>query len=77
MYGYYLLGNGQADEAVYVFKANIKKYPDSWNVYDSLAEVYKTKGEKVLATSYYETALAKVPYEAQKKRIREELSKLK
>src|SRR5262249_50832600 len=41
--GYELLSKKSFDEAIEVFKLNVDTYPDSWNVYDSLAEAYATR----------------------------------
>jgi predicted alpha/beta superfamily hydrolase len=54
--GYQSLQGGQADEAIEIFKRNVEKYPDSANVYDSLAEAYETTGKIELATPLYEKA---------------------
>jgi len=35
---------------------NVKAFPGSYNVYDSLAELYLLKGDKELALDYYEKA---------------------
>jgi predicted negative regulator of RcsB-dependent stress response len=47
---------------------NIKRYPDSWNVYDSLGEALNNKGDKTGAKEYYEIAYEKAPG-LQKERI--------
>jgi tetratricopeptide (TPR) repeat protein len=75
-YGYQLLGQKKTDEAIEIFKKNVKDHPASWNVYDSLAEAYATKGDKKLATENYNKALSMAP-EAQKKRINAALAQLK
>jgi tetratricopeptide (TPR) repeat protein len=75
MYGYILLAAGKNDEALDVFKENVKKYPDSWNIKDSLGEAYKTLGDKKNAKKYYEAALKAAP-ENQKDRIKKTLSEL-
>jgi tetratricopeptide (TPR) repeat protein len=67
-YGYQLLGAKKFDEAIEVFTWNINTYPESWNVYDSLAEAYQLKGDAKLAKEYYTKALGMAP-ESQKKRI--------
>jgi tetratricopeptide (TPR) repeat protein len=46
------------DEAIATFKANVERYPDSANVYDSLAEAYEKGGRLELATPLYEKAQA-------------------
>ena len=55
--GYMLLNSSRVEEAVALFKMNMELFPDSWNVYDSLAEAYAVKGEKELAIKYYDKAL--------------------
>ena len=55
--GYRLMTTGQLDAAVEVFKLNVGSYPNSFNVYDSLAESYKNKGEKELAIKNYKKSL--------------------
>ena len=53
--GYQILGNN-ADEAIAVFKTNVERYPDSANVYDSLAEAYERSGKIDLAEPLYDKA---------------------
>jgi hypothetical protein len=67
--GYQYLGAKQIDKAIETFKKNVKDYPKSWNVYDSLGEGYAAKGETDLAIEYYKKALDMVKNEAQKERI--------
>lgn len=74
-YGYELLGQERNKEAIDVFRSNVKKYPASWNVYDSLAEALEKTGDKKAAVSNYKTALSKSP-ENQKKRITDTIAKL-
>ena len=55
--GYELLGAGQVEDAVQVFRANVALYPDDANAYDSLAESYLAAGNKDLATKNYQRSL--------------------
>jgi len=55
--GYDLVGRLRFDEAIEVFKLNVKLYPDSWNVYDSLGETYAKTGKKERAIENYEKSL--------------------
>ena len=55
--GYELLGAGDTQSAIEVFKANIEAYPQSWNVYDSLGEAYMKAGQRSLAIESYEKSL--------------------
>ena len=75
--GYALLGQNKVDEAIVLFQRNVKDHPDSWNVYDSLAEAYALKGEKAKAITNYQKAFDMVKQEDQRTRIQEELAKLK
>ena len=75
-YGYQLLGQKKTDEAIEAFKKNVKDHPGSWNVYDSLAEAYATKGDKKQATELYMKARNMAP-ESQRKRIDDALAKLR
>lgn len=75
--GYALLGQKKVDEALVLFQRNVQDHPDSWNVYDSLAEAYALKGDKAQAAANYRKALDKVKREDQRTRIQGELDKLK
>jgi len=54
--GYQSLQAGRSDEAIAIFKTNVERYPDSANVYDSLAEAYERGGQIELAAPFYEKA---------------------
>jgi predicted alpha/beta superfamily hydrolase len=54
--GYQLLFADRRDDAIATFKANVERYPNSANVYDSLAEAYERGGRVDLATPLYEKA---------------------
>lgn len=56
-FGYYLLGKQKIDDAITVFKLNIKEYPEAYNVYDSLGEAFMINGEREMAIKYYKKAL--------------------
>ncbi|MFN0111135.1 MAG: alpha/beta hydrolase-fold protein [Blastocatellia bacterium] len=56
LFGYQLVGLGKQEEALAVFKLNVKNYPESANVYDSLAEFYEKTGKLDLAKSNYAKA---------------------
>ena len=73
--GYQLLGGGKIDDAIEVFKKNTELYPDSWNVWDSLAEGYMNKGDNKLAIENYKKALSMAP-ENQQDRIKGALTQL-
>jgi D-alanyl-D-alanine-carboxypeptidase/D-alanyl-D-alanine-endopeptidase len=48
-------------QAIEIFKLNVSLYPQSWNVYDSLAEAYENVGDKSSAVKNYERSLAMNP----------------
>jgi len=54
--GYQYLGQADFDTAIATFKTNVERYPNSANVYDSLAEAYEKNGRIDLATPLYERA---------------------
>jgi len=58
--GYNLINQNRLDEALVVFKVNIKKYPDVANGYDSIAECYVNRGENENAIKYYKIAFEKL-----------------
>jgi uncharacterized protein len=54
--GYQHLFNNQPEDAIAVFKTNVERYPNSANVYDSLAEAYERGGRIDLAEPLYDKA---------------------
>lgn len=54
--GYNYLRAESVDKAIEVFTENVKRYPGSANVYDSLGEAYENKGQLDLAREYYQKA---------------------
>jgi tetratricopeptide (TPR) repeat protein len=74
--GYQLLQQGRTDEAIELFQKNVERHPDSWNVYDSLAEAYQTKGDTRRARELYTKALSMAP-ENQQGRINGLLEQLR
>jgi len=59
--GYQLIAARKFQEAIRIFELNVAAYPQSSNVYDSLAEAYMDSGEKQLAIRNYEKSLALDP----------------
>jgi FKBP-type peptidyl-prolyl cis-trans isomerases 1 len=71
-WGYRLLAKKRIREAIEVFKLNVEAYPQSANVYDSLAEAYLNNGDKKLAIENYHKALDLNPQmESAKNALRE------
>lgn len=52
-----LNGGGRKKEALEIFKLNVFLYPDSANVYDSVAEAFEANGERELAIKNYKRSL--------------------
>lgn len=59
--GYDLLRNKKYPDAIAVFRQNAADYPESANVWDSLAEAYMENGEKEPAIANYEKSLRMNP----------------
>jgi len=55
--GYLLMNNDNINAAIEIFALNVEEHPESWNVYDSLAEAYMKKGDKELAIKNYKKSL--------------------
>lgn len=55
--GYRLLGESRVDDAIAVFELNVERFPESWNVYDSLGEAHATKGNTERAIELYRRSL--------------------
>lgn len=73
--GYHYLNSQQIEQALDIFKWNVERYPNSWNVYDSLGEGYKMAGETKLAIENYEKSIELNPENEEGKKILEELKK--
>jgi tetratricopeptide (TPR) repeat protein len=67
--GYKLLAAKRIQDAVEVFKVNVKLHPQAWNVYDSLGEAYVAAGNKELAIRNYEKSLQLNPHNENGKRV--------
>lgn len=55
--GYQLLNGGKTAEAIEVFRLNVREFPKSSNVYDSLGEAYLKAGNNELAIQNYKRAI--------------------
>jgi CubicO group peptidase (beta-lactamase class C family) len=60
---YQMIRENRIDDAVELLKVNIEEYPNSANVYISMAEAYLTKGNVNLAIENYEKSLQLNPYD--------------
>ncbi len=75
--GYDLLELSKKEEALAIFKMNVKAHPESANVYDSLGEAYLKSGKKEWALNNYRIALEKDPKNLNAKKIIEQLTQSK
>ena len=76
-YAYQLLWRGQIETGFDLLYRNLELHPNSWNVYDSLAEAYAMIGDVESAIDHYARALSLVRDPVQKRRIREVLMDLR
>jgi predicted alpha/beta superfamily hydrolase len=76
--GYQYLGEKDFDKAIIVFKENVKRFPKSANVYDSLGEAYEKNGQLNEAEKNYAKAvkLGEVEDHAFLKTYKENLSRV-
>ncbi len=75
--GYELLAKKQPEAAALVLERNVKLYPKSWNVYDSLAEAYAADGDVRSAIRFYQKSLAINPDNANAKAALRKLRDMK
>lgn len=59
--GYHVMGNGDQERALEYFKTNVKNNPEDPNMYDSLAECYKSMGEDKQAIKNFKKSLSMNP----------------
>ena len=55
--GYDSFRGGKFDDAIRIFQKNVREFPESSNVYDSLGEAYAAAGKKDLAIENYEKSV--------------------
>jgi tetratricopeptide (TPR) repeat protein len=55
--GYQKLQAGYVQEAIELFKLNVKAYSEASNTYDSLGEAHMVNGDKELAIKNYKKSL--------------------
>jgi len=71
--GYRQLNAKHFDQAIELFRQNIKNHPTSYNVYDSMGEAYMDIGNTKLAIENYEESIAINPRNESGKRMLEKL----
>lgn len=57
LFSYALLASNEIEPAIEVMKLEVQEYPDFWNAYDTLAEIYAAMGEKHLSIENYEKSI--------------------
>jgi 3-oxoadipate enol-lactonase len=73
--GYNALKDGKVEDAIKYFLINVEAFPDSSNVYDSLAEGYRAAGKIDLSIKYYKKSLELNPKNINAKTAIEEMEK--
>lgn len=74
--GYSLMGENNLKETLVIFQKNAKEHPTSWNVFDSLGELYERMGDKKAAIENYRKALSLVKDGRNKQRLNDTIKKL-
>ncbi|MEK8179840.1 alpha/beta hydrolase-fold protein [Flavobacterium buctense] len=67
--GYEVLGQKKFNQAEYFFKMNVKNYPESFNVYDSLGDYYVAIADKPNAIINFKKALSLKDYPETKAKL--------
>lgn len=75
--GYTFLQANQMKDAIATFEKNVRDHPNSWNVYDSLAEGFEKSGDVKRSIINYEKALKLVGDDVNRKRITDTIAKLR
>jgi hypothetical protein len=73
--GYRLMGAGNLEAALEIFKLNVQLNPQSANVYDSLGEVYLKVGDNDNATKNYKKSLELNPQNTNAREVLKQLEK--
>ncbi len=71
--GYELLFSGKTDQAIEIFTLNTEMFPEVANVWDSLGEAWRKKGDNAKALKFYKRALSIRPDMPSAKQAVEEL----
>lgn len=71
--GYAMLAAKKFTRAIELFQYNVEHHPESWNVYDSLAEAYMKRGDERLAAENYGKSLRLNPDNANARQMLERL----
>jgi len=71
--GYVLLQRKRISDAVAVFQVNTRRFPESWNAFDSLGEACAAAGDRAKAIASYERSLQLNPQNANAAEMLEKL----
>ena len=74
-WGYRLLSKGRIQEALAVFKLNVRLFPESWNTYDSYGEALLKNGRKEEAARMYRKSVEMNPDNLNGKRMLEKMKR--
>jgi len=72
---YSFLEDNLNDDAIRVLQASVHVFPDSWNIYNSLADAYMKKGDKEQTVKYYKKSLKLNPDNSNAKEMLKKLDK--
>jgi tetratricopeptide (TPR) repeat protein len=75
--GYQLMNANRLNDAIELFKLNVKFFPKAWNPYDSLGEAYAKAGKKDLAIKNYEMSIKLNPNNDNGKKMLEKIKQNK
>ena len=75
--GYRFINEEKLPEAIAVFKLNVEMNPESWNVYDSLAEANMLSGNTEMAIKFYEKSIEMNPANENGKQMLERIKTAK
>ncbi|AUP81735.1 DUF2911 domain-containing protein [Flavivirga eckloniae] len=75
-YGRTLIGQGEKDKALEIFKMNAQKNKDTWPVHYGLARGYSALGNYSKALTHLKKALNNAPNDASKGRVQANIDKL-
>jgi tetratricopeptide (TPR) repeat protein len=59
--GYRFLNTGRVRDAIKILQFEVRKYPEYWNAYNSLGEMYMKAGNNYQAIKNYENSLTLKP----------------
>jgi len=70
------LENNLNDDAIRVLQASVRVFPDSWDIYNSLADACMKKGNKEQAIKYYKKSLELNPDNSNAKEMLKKMEKI-